>query len=78
MNHIKYIAVAVFALLAVSCDEFPPVNYDDPQPYKVYGDADFADSRLVTIAELKEMYRTSPVDKARTMDIRQMPGPYPR
>ena len=62
MNHIKYIAVAVLALMAVSCDEFPPVNYDDPQPYKVYGDADFADSRLVTIAELKEMYRTSPVD----------------
>ncbi len=62
MNHIKYIAVAALALLAVACDEFPPVNYDDPEPYRVYTDADFADSRLVTIAELKDMYNGSPVD----------------
>ena len=49
MNRMKYIAIPVLAvMLAVSCDEFPPVNYDDPQPYKVYTDEDFAGSRLVT------------------------------
>lgn len=63
MNRMKYIAIPVLAaMLAVSCDEFPPVNYDEPQPYKVYTDEDFAGSRLVTVRELKAMYNSSPVN----------------
>lgn len=48
---------AVFSLS--SCEEFRPVftgKYAEPEPYRVYTDADFADCKLVTIAELKAMY----------------------
>ena len=47
---------AVFSLS--SCEEFGPVftgKYAEPEPYRVYTDADFADCKLVTIAELKAM-----------------------
>lgn len=55
-------AVTVLAFCAVSCDEFPPVNYDDPEPYEVYSDEDFSDCTYVTIKELKDMYNNSPVN----------------
>lgn len=56
------ILLAAVVPALVSCDEFPPVSYDDPDPYYVYGDEDFADCTLVTVAELKDMYKNSPVN----------------
>lgn len=55
-------AVTLLAFCAVSCDEFPPVKYDDPEPYEVYTDEDFSDCTLVTVKELKDMYKSSPVN----------------
>ena len=40
----------VLALSAMSCDEFPPVKYDDPEPYKVYTDADFPGVTFTSVA----------------------------
>lgn len=54
--------VTLLAFCAVSCDEFPPVKYDDPEPYEVYSDEDFSDCTLVTVKELKDMYKSSPVN----------------
>ena len=59
-NRIFSLIIAVPALLCLSsCEEFGPVftgKYDEPEPFKVYTDADFADCDHVTIAKLKEMY----------------------
>ena len=54
--------VTLLAFCAVSCDEFPPVKYDDPEPYEVYSDEDFSDCTLVTVKDLKDMYKSSPVN----------------
>ena len=62
INTILLAAVTLLAFCAVSCDEFPPVKYDDPEPYEVYTDEDFSDCTLVTVKELKDMYKSSPVN----------------
>ena len=62
INTILLAAVTLLAFCAVSCDEFPPVKYDDPEPYEVYTDGDFSDCTLVTVKELKDMYKSSPVN----------------
>ncbi len=62
-NVLKYSVLAcAAALLFVSCDEFPPVNYSTPDTSKVYTDADFPGVEFTSIADLKAMYRNSPVD----------------
>ena len=58
INTILLAAVTLLAFCAVSCDEFPPVKYDDPEPYEVYTDEDFSDCTLVTVKELKDMYKS--------------------
>ncbi len=60
-NTIYLFAIAA-AMLCAACDEFPPVNYDDPDPAKTYTDADFAGVIFTTIADLKAMYVRTPVD----------------
>ncbi len=63
MKKIFFVLVAA-ALLAASCDEFPPSNYDNVgyDAAKVYTDADFPGVTFTTIAELKAMYSNSAVD----------------
>lgn len=51
--------MAAAALLA-GCEEFQPVftgKYEDPDPQKIYTDADFG--KFMTIAEVKDMYKTN-------------------
>lgn len=58
----KILLLAAMIAMAVSCDEFPPVHYDNPAPYRIYGDEDFSDCTPVTVKELKEMYVNSPIN----------------
>lgn len=60
----------VLALSAMSCDEFPPVKYDDPEPYKVYTDADFPGVTFTSVADLKAMYEGEPVEIRRDVYIK--------
>ena len=59
-NRMFSLILAVSAVLSLSsCEEFGPVftgQYDDPEPSKVYTDADFADCKLISIEDLKAMY----------------------
>ena len=61
----KYIMIlagcAAASLATVSCDEFPPVNYDNPDPYRVYTDADFNTAHFKSIKDVKAMYESKPV-----------------
>lgn len=53
--------VLVCALALAGCDEFGPVftgDYDAPSEYEVYTDEDFDPESFVTIAQLKDMYKT--------------------
>ena len=62
LKHITlYAAVLAAGISLASCDEFPPVNYDEPEPFKVYTDEDFDGRDFITIADLKAMYQNSPV-----------------
>lgn len=59
MKRIYTIILAAAALLA-GCEEFQPVftgKYEDPDPQKIYTDADFG--KFMTIAEVKDMYKTN-------------------
>lgn len=59
-NRMFSLILAVSAVLSLSsCEEFGPVftgQYDDPEPSRVYTDADFADCKLISIEDLKAMY----------------------
>lgn len=62
MKHMAFwIGILCAGLAMVSCDEFPPIRYDNPDPYYVYTDADFPGVEFGTIAELKAMYSGKPV-----------------
>lgn len=62
MKHMAFWTGILCAGLAmVSCDEFPPIKYDNPDPYYVYTDADFPGVEFGTIAELKAMHSKDPV-----------------
>ncbi|MCD8312616.1 MAG: DUF5689 domain-containing protein, partial [Bacteroidales bacterium] len=62
-NTVKYLAIAFLAgIFCMACDEFPPVHYSEPDPEKIYTDADFPISDFMTIADLKALYTNTPVD----------------
>ena len=59
MKRIYTLIFAAAALLA-GCEEFQPVftgKYGDPNPQKIYTDADFG--KFMTIAEVKDMYKAN-------------------
>lgn len=66
MNRIYKIllALAVIAspMMMTSCDEFPPVKYDNPDPYTKYTDADFPGVTFTDIADLKAKFTGEPVE----------------
>lgn len=59
-NRIISFALAISAIAGLSsCEEFGPVftgKYDEPEPSKIYTDADFEGLTLVDIADLKARY----------------------
>lgn len=59
---IFFAGLAVAGLSLASCDEFPPVKYDDPQEERIYTEEDFAGYTFVSIADLKDMYQGTPVE----------------
>lgn len=54
--------------LTTSCDEFPPVNYDNPEEIQTYDDEyfntapEYAAYEWITVADLKSLYNGSPVN----------------
>lgn len=52
LKNIFYLQVVLFGLLLSGCYN----DFSDPQPYKVYTDADFPGNTLITVAQLKKLY----------------------
>ena len=59
----KQILILASTLLLASCMEFGPLagDYDNPEPEKIYAEADLGDIPRKTIAEVKAMYDGGPV-----------------